>query len=94
MEEFTNSDPFFGGSDKLGYVDIALLPWLSRMYVLYIHKKYNLKEELSKEEFDKFENWISEINSDQLVRQTIPEFYHTANVNITLSWPELVGYVT
>ena len=32
--------PFFNGEEELGFVDIVILPWMTRMYCHHVHKHY------------------------------------------------------
>ena len=54
------------------------------MYVLHIHKNYNLKQELTDDEYSKFKKWLNSVTEDESVKTTIPDFYHTANVRFYL----------
>jgi len=65
--------PFFGGSTSLGYVDIAILPWMYRMDTVYFHKGYDLKDELTKEEYAKYTRWCESIKAHPSCKPTAPE---------------------
>merc|ERR1712062_289518 len=90
LSEFSSSAPFFGNSKTIGFVDLAIQPWLSRMQVMHVHKQYKLAEKLTKEEFEKFKTWIKAVNADENVKKTIPDFYETANMYGKYAVP--VGY--
>ena len=64
------------------YVDIVVLPWMQRMNVQQVHKNYNLKNELTDNEFVLYKRWCDAINEHEAVAPTTPEPFYMINVSL------------
>ena len=65
--------PFFGGSATMTYVDMVVLPWLARNYVLYAWKQFNIENELDAGELILYKRWIEAIRNEKSVKASLPE---------------------
>ena len=76
--------PFFGGSATMTYVDMVVLPWLARNYVLYAWKQFNIENELDAGELTLYKRWIEAIRNEKSVKASLPkdkEILVTVNVS-------------
>ena len=76
--------PFFNGSSTMTYVDMVVLPWLARNYVLYAWKQFNIENELETGELALYEKWIEAIRNEESVKVSLPkdqEILVTVNVS-------------
>ena len=77
--------PFFNGSTTMTYVDMVVLPWLARSYVLYAWKQFNIENELEAGELALYKKWIEAIRNEESVKASLPkdqEILVTVNVSI------------
>ena len=77
--------PFFNGSSTMTYVDMVVLPWLARNYVLYAWKQFNIENELEAGELALYKKWIEAIRNEESVKASLPkdqEILVTVNVSI------------
>ena len=80
--------PFFGGSSTMTYVDMVVLPWLARNYVLYAWKQFNIENELDAGELTLYKRWIEAIRNEKSVKASLPkdqEILVTVNVSFKSS---------
>ena len=66
------------------YVDMVVLPWLARNYVLYAWKQFNIENELETGELALYEKWIEAIRNEESVKVSLPkdqEILVTVNVS-------------
>lgn len=64
---------FFGGSATMTYVDMVVLPWLARNYVLYAWKQFNIENELDAGELTLYKRWIDAIRNEESVKASLPK---------------------